>query len=222
MFSVLFEVHPRHTQRDAYLDHARSLRPALEKIAGFIDNTRYRSLTRDGWMLSVSNWKNEKALVRWRTHEGHHAIQERGRAEVLQDYRLRVGQVTFDSARSPPEPLPEERLDETQAGKGTTATLVTANFAAEEIALTPPSDLAEWLGCLPRAKGLVAWDAFDSVATSGNAAFLLSWSDEASARDFEKSTSFESDSRLQRVRVVRDYGMFDRFEAPRYFPDVRR
>src|SRR5512147_2623887 len=137
MFSVLFEVQPHETQRGAYFNHAESLRPALEKIEGFIDNTRYRSLTRDGWILSVSNWKNEKALVRWRTHEGHHAIQERGREDVLRDYRLRVGQVTYDSARSPPEPLPQERLDETEAGKGTTATLVTANFSAEEIALTP-------------------------------------------------------------------------------------
>jgi heme-degrading monooxygenase HmoA len=222
MFSVLFEVQPKETQRDACLNHARSSRPALEKVEGFIDNTRYRSLTRDGWILSVWNWKNEKALVRWRTHEGHHAIQERGRAEVLQDYRLRVGQVTYDTALTPPEPLPEERLDETQAGKGTTVTLVTAYFSAEEIALTPPSDLAEWLGCLPQTKGLLAWDAFDSVASSGAAVFLLSWTNEASARAFEKTTLFASDSRVRRVRVVRDYGMFDRREAPQYYPNVKR
>jgi hypothetical protein len=75
---------------------------------------------------------------------------------------------------------------------------------------------------LPQTKGLLAWDVFDSVATSGNAAFLLSWSDEASARAFEKSTSFDSDSRVQRVRVIRDYGMLDRLEAPQYYPNVKR
>ncbi len=130
MFSVIFEVQPKEAQRDAYLNHARSLRLALERIDGFIDDTSYRSLTRDGWILSVSNWTNDKAIVRWRTHEGHHTIQERGRDEVLQDYRLRVGQVTYDSARSPLELLLRERLDETHAGKGTTATLVTTTFSA--------------------------------------------------------------------------------------------
>ena len=29
------------------------------------------------------------------------------------------------------------------------------------------------------------------------------------------------DGRLRRVRVVRDYGMFDRREAPQYYEDVK-
>jgi hypothetical protein len=29
-------------------------------------------------------------------------------------------------------------------------------------------------------------------------------------------------ARLRRVRVVRDYGMFDRREAPQYYPDIAR
>jgi hypothetical protein len=27
---------------------------------------------------------------------------------------------------------------------------------------------------------------------------------------------------LRRVRVVRDYGMFDRREAPQYYPEIKR
>jgi hypothetical protein len=30
------------------------------------------------------------------------------------------------------------------------------------------------------------------------------------------------DGRIRRVRVVRDYGMFDRREAPQYYPEVTR
>ena len=67
MFSVIFEVRPRPEQWDAYLGNAKMLRPDLEKIDGFVDNIRYRSLTREGWILSLSNWRDEKALVRWRT-----------------------------------------------------------------------------------------------------------------------------------------------------------
>ena len=61
MFSVLFEVHPRPERWDAYLGYARMLKPELERIDGFVDNIRYRSLTRDGWLVSLSGWRNEKA-----------------------------------------------------------------------------------------------------------------------------------------------------------------
>jgi hypothetical protein len=30
------------------------------------------------------------------------------------------------------------------------------------------------------------------------------------------------DHRLRRIRVVRDYGMFDRREAPQYYPEATR
>ncbi len=98
MFSVLFEVNPHGDQQDAYLDYAKMLRPQLEQIDGFIDNIRYRSLTRDGWILSVSSWRDEKALVRWRTRARHHDVQAKGREHVLADYHLRVGQVTATPA----------------------------------------------------------------------------------------------------------------------------
>jgi hypothetical protein len=28
-------------------------------------------------------------------------------------------------------------------------------------------------------------------------------------------------ARLRRVRIIRDYGMFDRREAPQYYPDAK-
>ena len=52
MFSVIFDVHPKPQQWDAYLGNAKMLRPELEQIDGFIDNVRYKSLTREGWILS--------------------------------------------------------------------------------------------------------------------------------------------------------------------------
>jgi hypothetical protein len=54
MFSVIFEVRPRPSQWDAYWGHATMLRPELEQIDGFVDNLRYRSLTRGGWILRKS------------------------------------------------------------------------------------------------------------------------------------------------------------------------
>jgi heme-degrading monooxygenase HmoA len=65
LFIVIFEVHPREGQRDAYLGLAKALRPELERIDGFVDVVRYQSLTRQGWILSLSSWRDEKALIRW-------------------------------------------------------------------------------------------------------------------------------------------------------------
>ncbi|MDQ6638739.1 MAG: antibiotic biosynthesis monooxygenase, partial [Pseudomonadota bacterium] len=66
MFSVLFEVLPQAGRWDAYLGLAKMLRPELEQVDGFVDNIRYRSLTRAGWIFSLSGWRDEKSLVRWR------------------------------------------------------------------------------------------------------------------------------------------------------------
>src|ERR1700733_12485547 len=127
MFSVIFEVRPRPEQWDAYLGNAKMLRPELEKIDGFVDNIRYKSLTREGWILSLSNWRDEKALVRWRTKQDHHEVQEKGRHEVLLDYHLRVGQITRDTRLPEGMSLAEQRLDETETGVATTVTLVTGS-----------------------------------------------------------------------------------------------
>ena len=97
MFSVIFEVLPNKENWDDYLDNAKMLRSELEQEEGFVDNIRYKSLTREGWILSLSNWRDEKSLVRWRTRRRHHEVQQKGRDEILADYHLRVGQITADN-----------------------------------------------------------------------------------------------------------------------------
>ena len=120
-------MHPRPNQWDAYLGNAKMLRPELEQIDGFVDNIRYKSLTREGWILSLSGWRDEKSVVRWRTRMGHHLVQEKGRSEILLDYHLRVGQITADTRIPEGHTLREQRLDETEIGEGTTVTLIDAS-----------------------------------------------------------------------------------------------
>ena len=79
MFSVIFEVLPGQGRKDEYLEHAKHLKPILETMEGFIDNERFESRLRPGWILSHSTWRDEKSLVRWRTQGEHHAVQEKGR-----------------------------------------------------------------------------------------------------------------------------------------------
>jgi hypothetical protein len=63
MFSVIFEVLPNKENWVDYLDNAKMLRPEMEQERGFVDNIRYKSLTREGWILSLSNWRDEKSLA---------------------------------------------------------------------------------------------------------------------------------------------------------------
>jgi heme-degrading monooxygenase HmoA len=222
MFSVLFEVQPKPDQWDTYLGEAKMLRPELEKIEGFVDNIRYRSLTREGWLLSLSGWRDEKALVRWRTHAGHHLTQEKGRLQIFRDYHLRIGQLTQDTRLPAGQSLPEQRLDEPETGNATTVTLIDARQTPKWVETTGAEDAARWLGLKPGAAGLAAWDVFDAVLTPGDIILMMSWRSRAAAEAFEQAPALPANARLRRVRVVRDYGMFDRREAPQYYPDVPR
>jgi heme-degrading monooxygenase HmoA len=221
MFSVIFEVHPKPEQWDAYLGLGKMLKPELEKIEGFVDNIRYRSLRHEGWLLSLSGWRDEKALVRWRTQAKHHVVQERGRSDIFLDYHLRIGQVTRDTKPPQGHALSEQRLDETETGEATTISLIDAKRPPEWVDQTRPDEVAKWLGLASEAEGLIAWDAFDAVLTPGDIILLISWRDQAAADAFEAAVSLKDGARLRRVRVVRDYGMFDRREAPQFYPDAK-
>ncbi|MGH6776516.1 MAG: antibiotic biosynthesis monooxygenase family protein, partial [Bradyrhizobium sp.] len=118
MFSVIFEVLPNEGRKDDYLEKAKFLKPIIETIDGFIDNERFESRLKPGWVLSHSTWRDEKSLVRWRTVGEHHAMQEKGRFEVFADYHLRIGEATFDTNPPRETPIREQRLDETEVGRG--------------------------------------------------------------------------------------------------------
>lgn len=96
MIAVIFEVVPAPGRKQDYLDLAASLRPELEKMDGFISIERFESLANKGKILSLSIWRDEKAVKRWREFEGHRVAQAKGRAGIFSDYRLRVAAVIRD------------------------------------------------------------------------------------------------------------------------------
>ena len=96
MIAVIFEAVPHPGQRNAYLDAAAALRPQLEKIDGFISIERFESLVSPGKILSLSYWRDEEAVRRWRNLEPHRRIQAEGRKSIFADYRLRVAEVLRD------------------------------------------------------------------------------------------------------------------------------
>src|SRR5499426_4255252 len=123
MFSVIFEVYPKEARFDDYLALAKRLKPVLEQVDGFVDNERFESSRRPGWILSHSTWRDEKSVLRWRTVAKHHDTQQRGRDEVFQDYHLRVGEIVADTAPPAGASIVEQRLDETEIGRAKFVTL---------------------------------------------------------------------------------------------------
>ncbi|HEX7112300.1 MAG TPA: antibiotic biosynthesis monooxygenase [Mizugakiibacter sp.] len=96
MIAVIFEVTPADGRAAEYLETAAALRPLLERIDGFVSIERFQSLTQPGKVLSLSFWRDEQAVARWRQTEAHRDAQQHGRAGVFAGYRLRVAQVVRD------------------------------------------------------------------------------------------------------------------------------
>jgi heme-degrading monooxygenase HmoA len=213
MFAVIFAVQPKPDQWEHYLDLAKQLRPELERIEGFVENERYRSRRTGDRLLSLSIWANEKAVIRWRTQAMHHAAQEKGRFDIFEDYHLRVGEITADSKVPPDQRLEQMRFDGTEIGAAPVVSLVELN------AQILPHSLQVAGGA-----GVHDSELFDSIATPGKLLFVISWRDSAAAESWLPPDSLLDGSciRHRRVRVIRDYGLTDRREAPQFYPAVAR
>jgi heme-degrading monooxygenase HmoA len=221
MFAVIFEVQPKPDRFDDYLSLAKFLKPKLEAIDGFIDNERFGSARTKGRVLSLSIWRDEKAVIRWRTLGVHHEVQEKGRSEVFEDYHLRVGEIVADNLLPSDQVLQELRLDETEIGKAKAVTISELSPAKGE---KPASaDLVADLG-LPKigSDGVIDQEIFESITKPGKLLLLVSWRDAARAEHWQPRAIAGGGLRHRRVRIIRDYGMSDRREAPQYYPSVEK
>ena len=230
MFSVIFEVKRKPDRQDDYLRLAMGLNPILRTIDGFIENERFESQTTPGWLLSHSAWRDEKSLVRWRTQGNHHAVQEKGRFEIFEDYHLRVGEIVSDTAPPPGVAMIEQRFDESQIGDSHLCDVHRGHAAGRRIVRRGAGS-----GRLRRlhsdADGLLDHGIFRSISAisaddkpylPGKLALLLSWTTAAAAKAWmPMPPAGASALRHRAIRVVRDYGMFDRREAPQYYDDVK-
>jgi len=106
MFVVVFEVEPKEGREQDYLDLAAQLKPEVEEIDGFISVERFKSVAKPGRLVSVSYWRDEDSVKRWREHNRHHLAQLSGRGQIFADYRITVAEVErqygmFERAQAP-------------------------------------------------------------------------------------------------------------------------
>ncbi len=201
MIALFFEVTPKPGQQDRYLEIAASLRPELEASGGVTFLDRFRSLSRPATLLSHQIWADEASLTRWRANGCHYRAQVAGRQMVFQDYRLRVAAVTA---------------------------LREADFRINELAVgrpynDPGRQPERWMLVI-RSTGrpfavLAGAEIWQSVYDAGSFAAVADVSSRAAGRDALAAAAEDSCvSAAHLVLVSRDYGMFDRREAPQYFP----
>ncbi len=216
MFAVIFEVQPKQERFDDYLSLAKFLKPELEKIDGFIDNERFGSKRTEGLVLSLSTWRDEKAVIRWRTLGVHHEVQEKGRFEIFADYHLRVGEIVADNQIPRGQKLQQLRLDETEIGK---AKVVTISELTPKTGEKPATDLGL---ANSGGDGVIDQEIFESITNPGKLLLLVSWRDATAAAQWQPKATAVATLRHRQVRVIRDYGMADRREAPQYYADATR
>lgn len=111
MIAVIFEVWPKPDRKQEYLDIAASLRPLLEQVDGFISIERFESLSEPGKILSLSVFRDEAAVTRWRQLEQHREAQDSGRDSIFLNYRLRVAGVIRDYSKTERAQAPLDSRD---------------------------------------------------------------------------------------------------------------
>lgn len=111
MIAVIFEVYPEPDKKQTYLDIAAALKPRLDEVDGFISVERFQSLSEPDKLLSLSFWRDEEAVARWRQTADHRRAQAEGRQGVFRDYRLRIAAVVRDYGLEDRDQAPADSRD---------------------------------------------------------------------------------------------------------------
>jgi len=199
--AVIFEVEPDPQRIDEYLHTAARLAPDLVRIDGFLENERFRSTRDPGRLLSLSLWRDEQALIRWREHAPHRGAQQAGRNGLLSGYRLRVGAIAagFDDGA-----LPRDTATHTGAELALLESLGASGATVFEDAVRAAAEQArdcEVFTHLQQPERRIA------LIDDGLPQML-----QALARKSAGVGGYAM--RLLVVRVLRDYGLSERGQAP--------
>jgi len=205
MLALFFEVQPRPDGYQRYLDMAAVLKPQLEQVDGFLSIDRYRSLAREGWVLSHSIWRDEAALTAWRVQANHHHAQEAGRNAIFLDYRLRIAEVLREEQPGKPAWQPQRPSAYNDPAHRAPRHMLVAESTSGKFDALPG----------------VAPEAWASLNRPGEFVHVASVPDLPTALELTGNCRIGAPAYRYRIcEVERDYGMYDRAEAPQYYPEV--
>lgn len=205
MISQFFEVQVKEGQVERYLELAASLKPSLEAMGGCLFIDRFSSLSRKNLLLSYQIWRDEGSMVAWRVEPRHHVVQETGREKVFDDYRIRISQVLHEE-RPGKTPWRPERLSSYNDPRRRAPTFALVSECRDrELPVQTP-----WKR-----------DVFESVYRPGIFAHLVDVPSADEGIAWGRQLFADPTTEYFRVfEVMRDYGMYERAEAPQYYPPV--
>jgi heme-degrading monooxygenase HmoA len=96
MIAVIFEFTPIEGRFADYKALAEGLADDVNKAEGFISIERFESISTKGKFVSLSFWRDEDCVRKWRNLQKHREAQKKGRGGIFESYRLRIAQVVRD------------------------------------------------------------------------------------------------------------------------------
>lgn len=189
------------------------LRPILQDHSGFISENGYTSPSDEKNHLALAKFTSQTSAQNWRTHPDHLRIQHKSRSQgVLESYRLRSGPVV-----EPSEYYTEDDPTLTTSKRGRYLIVYEELISVRE---QPGLRSHIETALLVAASGIFD-EAFDITpyANDKTVVWLISFATKKAAVKCRASQAYANvqkgaDEMTHLVRVERDYGRWDRKEAP--------
>ncbi|WP_296428056.1 antibiotic biosynthesis monooxygenase [Yoonia sp.] len=189
MHALFFEVRPHPGHLEHYFEHVALLRPVLARHTGLAFLDRYAALDDDGLLLSHQLWESEEDIIAWRADATHRKSQSAGRRVHFADYRIRVGERILHWQHNAPRSIDPA---------------LPASDTAHVVALygTQPPAIPAFAGfkSMNHDKQFVAL-----ASVRGSVAALKLLKAQISTPGLEQAAIY---------KIRRDYGQFDRAQAP--------
>lgn len=188
MHALFFEVRPLPGNLPHYFEHVARLKPELARHTGLAFLDRYGALGDADLLLSHQLWETAADIDAWRKDSVHRVSQAAGRHVHFADYRIRVA----------------ERVVHWPTGAAQTADPATGQDGPHVLALYGTQAVT--------APGFAA---FESVNHAGRFIALASADGLTQAQAaLQARLDQPGVQQAAAYRVLRDYGMFDRAQAP--------
>ena len=94
MIAVIFEGVPHEGKMQEYLSLAPKYAEVLKELDGFISNERFQSCADPNKILSLSFWRDEESIRRFRQMDMHVKDERLGREDLFSDFRICISNVS--------------------------------------------------------------------------------------------------------------------------------
>lgn len=91
-YAVIFSSRRSAGDAEAYAAAAERMETLAREQPGFLGMESARGA--DGFGITVSYWRDEAAILAWKTHAEHRLTRDYGRSHWYEHYELRVAKVT--------------------------------------------------------------------------------------------------------------------------------